>query len=455
MDKLLITGGAQLNGSLQISGAKNAALPILASTLPNDSAIQGDPRSPAGSAAHAMRDPIHDRQIPQGDSRPSAESLAKTVTRSNVSTDTSASRDSIKLIPLRSLRPNATMDIITSQGQELKSHVYQESPSQTDYLPNTWKHLSEEMDSGHADIQFYESLRALYSKGTEDTEAFDRMIQDVVQGSKEFYVNDHAGQMFPLSDLLKPFNTENPVQASADVNRFSMEGTKFTVPDTAYFRRNITLNPYDREKRIPESGEVATPNVSLIEKIVELIRTVLPLRQNMVPYVEAVYRKGAGIFLTEETLWNYRSAHARGVYAFLQDEIFQTEDHAPFFKAPYSKDVVNTILCSWAIAQGPICFQQARLKMDALQSVGASLGTDYDTKFAEYMCYYLKSGLQVVLDGLRVAEPGVNAFTIDHNWKDPAAGLPRDTKNMKRSDPLFRRMNDQSNPIPNVPNVPR
>ena len=33
MDKLIITGGAQLSGTLRISGAKNAALPILAATL--------------------------------------------------------------------------------------------------------------------------------------------------------------------------------------------------------------------------------------------------------------------------------------------------------------------------------------------------------------------------------------------------------------------------------------
>jgi len=33
MDKLLITGGHQLNGEIRISGSKNAALPILAATL--------------------------------------------------------------------------------------------------------------------------------------------------------------------------------------------------------------------------------------------------------------------------------------------------------------------------------------------------------------------------------------------------------------------------------------
>lgn len=33
MDKLIITGGAQLSGQLRVSGAKNAALPILAATL--------------------------------------------------------------------------------------------------------------------------------------------------------------------------------------------------------------------------------------------------------------------------------------------------------------------------------------------------------------------------------------------------------------------------------------
>lgn len=33
MDKLIITGGAQLNGEVRISGAKNSALPILAATL--------------------------------------------------------------------------------------------------------------------------------------------------------------------------------------------------------------------------------------------------------------------------------------------------------------------------------------------------------------------------------------------------------------------------------------
>ena len=33
MDKLLIEGGARLSGSIRTSGAKNAALPILAGTL--------------------------------------------------------------------------------------------------------------------------------------------------------------------------------------------------------------------------------------------------------------------------------------------------------------------------------------------------------------------------------------------------------------------------------------
>ena len=33
MDKLLITGGTRLAGTLRISGAKNSALPILAATL--------------------------------------------------------------------------------------------------------------------------------------------------------------------------------------------------------------------------------------------------------------------------------------------------------------------------------------------------------------------------------------------------------------------------------------
>lgn len=39
MDKLLITGGAQLHGEVRISGAKNAALPILASTLLADGPV--------------------------------------------------------------------------------------------------------------------------------------------------------------------------------------------------------------------------------------------------------------------------------------------------------------------------------------------------------------------------------------------------------------------------------
>ncbi|MBL7092268.1 MAG: UDP-N-acetylglucosamine 1-carboxyvinyltransferase, partial [Candidatus Omnitrophica bacterium] len=33
MEKLVIEGGARLSGAVQISGAKNAALPILAATL--------------------------------------------------------------------------------------------------------------------------------------------------------------------------------------------------------------------------------------------------------------------------------------------------------------------------------------------------------------------------------------------------------------------------------------
>ncbi len=39
MDKLIITGGARLNGEIRISGAKNSALPILAATLLADSPV--------------------------------------------------------------------------------------------------------------------------------------------------------------------------------------------------------------------------------------------------------------------------------------------------------------------------------------------------------------------------------------------------------------------------------
>jgi len=39
MDKLTITGGAQLSGEIRISGAKNAALPILAATLLSDTPV--------------------------------------------------------------------------------------------------------------------------------------------------------------------------------------------------------------------------------------------------------------------------------------------------------------------------------------------------------------------------------------------------------------------------------
>ena len=39
MDKLIITGGATLNGEIRISGAKNAALPILAATLLADEPV--------------------------------------------------------------------------------------------------------------------------------------------------------------------------------------------------------------------------------------------------------------------------------------------------------------------------------------------------------------------------------------------------------------------------------
>jgi len=39
MDKLIITGGARLSGELRISGAKNAALPILAATLLSESPV--------------------------------------------------------------------------------------------------------------------------------------------------------------------------------------------------------------------------------------------------------------------------------------------------------------------------------------------------------------------------------------------------------------------------------
>ena len=39
MDKLIITGGTRLSGELRISGAKNAALPILAATLLSETPV--------------------------------------------------------------------------------------------------------------------------------------------------------------------------------------------------------------------------------------------------------------------------------------------------------------------------------------------------------------------------------------------------------------------------------
>ena len=39
MDKLMITGGTPLNGELRVSGAKNAALPILAGTLLSETPV--------------------------------------------------------------------------------------------------------------------------------------------------------------------------------------------------------------------------------------------------------------------------------------------------------------------------------------------------------------------------------------------------------------------------------
>ena len=40
MDKLIITGGVPLEGEIRISGAKNAALPILAATLLADGPVK-------------------------------------------------------------------------------------------------------------------------------------------------------------------------------------------------------------------------------------------------------------------------------------------------------------------------------------------------------------------------------------------------------------------------------
>ena len=39
MDKLIITGGPRLDGEIRISGAKNAALPILSATLLADGPV--------------------------------------------------------------------------------------------------------------------------------------------------------------------------------------------------------------------------------------------------------------------------------------------------------------------------------------------------------------------------------------------------------------------------------
>ena len=39
MDKIVVKGGQPLNGTVHISGAKNAALPILIATLLTDGAV--------------------------------------------------------------------------------------------------------------------------------------------------------------------------------------------------------------------------------------------------------------------------------------------------------------------------------------------------------------------------------------------------------------------------------
>ena len=59
MDKLVVEGGAPLKGSVQISGAKNAVLPILAATLLADAPPRRTKRgSDNNLAAHFMESVI-------------------------------------------------------------------------------------------------------------------------------------------------------------------------------------------------------------------------------------------------------------------------------------------------------------------------------------------------------------------------------------------------------------
>ena len=44
--------------------------------------------------------------------------------------------------------------------------------------------------------------------------------------------------------------------------------------------------------------------------------------------------------------------------------------------------------------------------------------------------------LNSINDGLNRCKPGINPFKIDHNWYDPAEGLPRKGRKFSRTDPL-------------------
>ena len=160
--------------------------------------------------------------------------------------------------------------------------------------------------------------------------------------------------------------------------------------------------------------------------------------------------EAAGIKISRGSLWDYRSANARAVLGFMEGHwstLCPDRTHE-CHKVPHSECAERVFLCFWCIACAPIVLQQGLLKLH--NECGFACFDPQDVQQSDALNAFLVKLHHMATDMLKTVrqsvEDGVNTFTIDHNWREPARALPVEPvdcqKHVRRKDPL---------PFPDVP----
>ena len=101
--------------------------------------------------------------------------------------------------------------------------------------------------------------------------------------------------------------------------------------------------------------------VEIVERYLDLIEA--PRNDLYLPLHHA-YVYGAGFEMTFDNLWKYRTAHARSVLSWIQDNAFSERTDAPFYTQSYPDWAKRYALKAWLVTELPLMMQQVAIQLD-------------------------------------------------------------------------------------------